>query len=115
MFNQVASDKDRHRTLQELIKKDYAVDKEESEDDGTHEDEFYDDDQLNEIIARDDKEYAMYSRMDQERYIREDRDGRFKMLQEKFAEQGKRMPKHFNQRLIQEFEVPDWIKVSVAE
>ena len=69
MFNQKASDQERHKTLQELIKKDYqnagdVSDKgdgdSDSDKDATEENEFFTDEQLNEIIARDDAEYELF-------------------------------------------------------
>lgn len=69
MFNQKASDQERHKTLQELIKKDYQAagensDKGEgdsdSDKDATEENEFFTDEQLNEVIARDDAEFELF-------------------------------------------------------
>ena len=86
MFNQKASDQDRHQTLQALIKKDYAQQpgeerpyndrdedaSENSDPEHTEEVEFYNDEQLNEIMARDDKEYDLFTQIDAVRNEEED-------------------------------------------
>ena len=53
--------------------------------------------------------------MDNERYEREDREGRLKLIAEKFEEEGERVPRFMNYRLIQNFEVPDWVKDTVRD
>ena len=44
--------------------------------------------------------------MDAERYELEDKEGRLKMYEEAFAEQGLKMSKFTNYRLMADFEVP---------
>jgi hypothetical protein len=66
--------------VQELIKKDYQQSSDEEEDDGTHEDEFFTDEQLNEIMARDEHELELFTRMDNQRYAREKIDERIRMI-----------------------------------
>ena len=74
MFNQRASDQERHQILQELIKKDFQQSKpvneavSESDSSDSEEDEFYSDEQLNELIARTPVEFAMFQQIDSERY-----------------------------------------------
>jgi hypothetical protein len=66
--------------VQELIKKDYQQSSDEEEEDGTHEDEFFTDEQLNEIMARDEHELELFTRMDNQRYAREKIDERIRMI-----------------------------------
>jgi|LauGreDrversion4_2_1035121.scaffolds.fasta_scaffold495008_2 ATP-dependent helicase STH1/SNF2 len=63
--------------------------------------------ELNEIMARDDKEYELFQKMDQERYEREGQEERIKHVQKNLNLD--RFPSSFNYRLIQDFEVPEWI------
>lgn len=71
MFNDKASDMERQKKLEDLIRKDYA------DDDGDEgECEIPNDDQINEIIARSPEEYEIFTKMDQERYIEENRNER---------------------------------------
>ena len=71
MFNDKASDMERQKRLEDLIRKDYADDEE-----GEQESEIPTDDQINEIISRSAEEYEIFTKMDQERYIVEGRDRR---------------------------------------
>lgn len=71
MFNDKASDMERQKRLEDLIRKDYADDEE-----GEQESEIPNDDQINEIISRSAEEYEIFTKMDQERYIVEGRDRR---------------------------------------
>ena len=55
-----------------MIKKDYVNAEGEGSDDsdnpeGTEENEFYTDGELNEIMARDEKEYELFQKIDRER------------------------------------------------
>lgn len=69
MFNNKASDSERHKKLEDLIRKDYEEDEEEVCEIPT-------DDQVNELISRNDKEYELYTKMDRDRYQIEKRDER---------------------------------------
>lgn len=69
MFNNKASDQERHKKLEDLIRKDYEEDEEEASEIPT-------DDQINELISRNEKEYELYTNMDKERYTDEKRDER---------------------------------------
>lgn len=69
--------------------------------------------ELNEIMARDDKEYELFQKMDQERYEREGQEERIKHVQKNLNLD--RFPSSFNYRLIQDFEVPEWIQQSAKE
>jgi hypothetical protein len=71
MFNDKASDMERQKRLEDLIRKDYADDEE-----GEQESEIPNDDQINEIISRSAEEYEIFTKMDQDRYIVEGRDRR---------------------------------------
>jgi|LauGreDrversion4_2_1035121.scaffolds.fasta_scaffold866327_1 hypothetical protein len=61
MFNEKASDFDRQKRLEDLIRKDNLQDEE-------GESEIPNDDQINELIARSQEEYETFSLMDEERY-----------------------------------------------
>ena len=65
MFNQKASDQERQLKLETLLRKEYSP---EGEEDDKDEEEAYNDEELNEIIARNDYEYELFTKMDQERY-----------------------------------------------
>ena len=110
MFNTKASDFERQKLLEDLIRKDYMDDEEEQET------EIPNDDQINEIISRSPEEYEIFTKMDQERYIQEGKDARLREIYEymQIEHQKKGIPipniQNINYRLIQEFEVPEWIK-----
>ena len=58
------------------------------------------DDQLNEIISRNDEEYELFSQMDQERYAREDRASRIAMIRERKPHKAQLPDEKINYRLI---------------
>ena len=58
MFNDKASDNERQKRLEALIRKDYLDDEEEQET------EIPNDDQINEIISRSPEEYEIFTKMD---------------------------------------------------
>jgi hypothetical protein len=65
MFNDKSNEQDRQKRLEDLIRKDY-------EENGMQEDtEIPNDDQINDMIARDANEYEIFVQMDQERYEEE--------------------------------------------
>ena len=80
--------------LESLLKKD-----EDEKEDEENED-VYTDEQLNEIIARDDKEYDLFQTMDQERYDREDRHERIKLIRENKVSKAGLPNEKINYRLI---------------
>lgn len=72
MFNNNASDKDRQQKLQDImINREDAANADSEVDE--EEREIFTDEQLNEAISRNDEEYVIFERMDQERYAREDK------------------------------------------
>ena len=95
MFNDKASDMERQKKLEDLIRKDYAEDEEEDQDS-----EIPNDDQINEIISRSPEEYEIFTKMDQERYVIENRDRRVKEIYDymvrEHAKKGIPMPQNFN-------------------
>lgn len=103
MFNDKASEIERQKRLEDLIRKEYAVDEEAGDD----ETEIPNDDQVNELIARSQEEYEIFTRMDQERYVRENRDARLKEIHQHYPHVNLA---NVNYRLMQEWEVPEWIK-----
>ena len=100
MFNNKASDTERQKKLEDLIK----ADNEESDD----ENEVPDDDQLNEMISRSDSEFQMFQEMDRKRYKEENKEVIIKEIMERTQITHQ---KHINYRLIQEYEVPEWVKI----
>jgi hypothetical protein len=110
MFNDKANDNDRQKRLEDLIRKDYMEDEEEQET------EIPNDDQINEIISRSAEEYEVFTKMDQERYVLEGKEARLQEIYEYWQNDHnkKSLPfpnlQNVNYRLIQEYEVPEWIK-----
>ena len=100
MFNNKASEQERQKKLEDLIKAD-------ADEDSYDDNEVPDDDQLNEMISRSDEEFALFTKMDKERYGEEKKDFLVKEIQERHGEVHH---KHINYRLIQDWEVPDWVK-----
>ena len=107
MFNDKASDFERQKRLEDLIRKDY-----EEEEEGVNESEIPTDDQINEIIARSNEEYEIFNAIDQQRYIDERRDERVKQILKHYEDQGlpHPNPQNVNYRLLQDWEVPEWIR-----
>lgn len=64
------------------------------------------------MIARDQEEYEIFTRMDQERYKEENKEERMEAISRYFEKEGKQINlNNVNYRLTQEWEVPEWIKV----
>ena len=80
MFNQKASDKERNDLLINLLKQ---ADDDNVQDDFEEAEEIYNDEQLNEVIARDENEFELFTKMDEERYERENRTERLKIIKDK--------------------------------
>ena len=80
MFNQKASDKERNDLLINLLKQ---ADDDNVQDDFEEAEEIYNDEQLNEVIARDENEFELFTKMDEERYERENRTERLKTIKDK--------------------------------
>ena len=80
MFNQKASDKERNDLLINLLKQ---ADDDNVQDDFEEAEEIYNDEQLNEVIARDENEFELFTKMDEERYERENRAERIKIIKDK--------------------------------
>lgn len=80
MFNDKATDQERNFKLRDIITKE--LEQEARDGDENAIDEIYTDQELNEIIARSEKEEEAFNRMDQERYANEDRDGCIKSIKE---------------------------------
>jgi len=100
LFNQKASDVDRKKRLEDLLKQD---DKNNDDED----DAIPDDEQINELLARNSEEFEEYQKMDQERYINEAKEERIKEIMAKTNISV--LPKNYNYRLMQQYEVPDWV------
>ena len=109
MFNTDASDQDRQKKLEELIRKN-DDDDDKSED---KESEIPNFEMINEMLARSEDEIVLFNKMDQEMGEREGKEERMKdiMANRPGIEEGT----FVNYRLIQEWEVPEWIKVKKVE
>lgn len=103
LYNVKYSESERRKKLLDILKNE----KEEEEE----EDEVPDDSQINEYIARSDEELRTFEQMDKERYIRENKEEKLKEIKEKMNYDDEIM-KTINYRLIQEYEVPEWVKFS---
>eukprot|EP00826_Nyctotherus_ovalis_P008288 TRINITY_DN1213_c0_g2_i3.p1 TRINITY_DN1213_c0_g2~~TRINITY_DN1213_c0_g2_i3.p1 ORF type:complete len:1111 (+),score=439.87 TRINITY_DN1213_c0_g2_i3:84-3416(+) len=100
LFNQKASDVDRRKKLEDLLRQD---DKSADEED----DAVPDDEQINEMLARSGEEFQLYQNLDVERYVNEGREEKSKEMMERLGLAA--LPKNFNYRLMQEYEVPEWV------
>lgn len=115
MFNQKASDQERQMKLENLIRQQYEMDDNENNDEEKDEDEVYDDEELNEVISRNDQEFELFQKMDADRYKREDRDERLKLIRQHKPNKAHLPDEKINYRLSQTWEVPQWIQESVAD
>eukprot|EP01022_Parablepharisma_sp_SALTPOND_P021983 TRINITY_DN43_c0_g1_i1.p1 TRINITY_DN43_c0_g1~~TRINITY_DN43_c0_g1_i1.p1 ORF type:complete len:1112 (+),score=159.57 TRINITY_DN43_c0_g1_i1:1539-4874(+) len=100
LFNQKASDSERRQKLEDLLRQDEKAQDEED-------DSVPDDDQINEFLARSEAELQKYQQMDQERYLEENKEEKTKEIMFKLGLES--TPKNFNYRLLQEYEVPEWV------
>ena len=66
----------------------------------------YDDEELNEVIARNDQEFELFQKMDNERYERENREERLKVIRKHKPAKANVADEKINYRLVQTFEVP---------
>lgn len=99
MYNDKSTDTERREKLEDLLKKQAS--------DSDSDDEIPDDEQLNEMLARHEDEFAFYQQIDQERYERE------KHIYPSFRYPQKGEGKFHNYRLIDPEEVPSWVKEDV--
>ncbi len=108
MFNDNASDTDRQKKLEELIRKVADEDVDDGEDEESDR-EIPNDEQINELLARSPEELELFNQMDNEMYIRENKEAKMQEIMK--MRPGLKDYSKFNYRLIQEWEVPNWIKV----
>lgn len=101
-FHNQSNQKDRNQKLQEILK----MEREEED----QKNEVPDDEQINEMLARSEEEKKLFDEMDLQRYNLENREGKLKEIGEKLKIPTSQLGK-INYRLIQEFEVPDWVKL----
>lgn len=101
--------------LENLIRQQYEMDENENNDEDKDEDDVYNDEELNEVIARNDNEFEMFQKMDADRYKRENRDERIKLIKSKKPTKANLADEKINYRLVQTWEVPEWIQESVAD
>ena len=103
LYNSKYSESERRNKLMDILKNE---NKEEEE-----EDEILNDEQINEDISRNDEEFEKFQEMDKERYIKEKKDERLKEIKKTLNLNDEQI-KAINYRLLQEFEVPEWVKIS---
>jgi superfamily II DNA/RNA helicase len=103
LYNSKYSESERRNKLMDILKNE---NKEEEE-----EDEILNDEQINEDISRNNEEFEKFQQMDQERYEREKKDERLNEIKNKLDLTEEQL-KSVNYRLLQEFEVPEWVKIS---
>jgi ATP-dependent helicase STH1/SNF2 len=107
LYNAKYSEQERRKKLQDLLKN-------EEKDEQSDEDEIPNDEQINEMISRNEDEFIIFQQMDKERYAKEDKDNK---VEEIVRKNGFDMntTKHFNYRLLQEYEVPEWVIVKTEK
>ena len=103
LYNSKYSEMERRNKLMDILKNENKGDEEE--------DEILNDEQINEDIARNEEEFNKFQEMDQERYKREKRDERLQEIKTKLNLNDEQI-KNVNYRLLQEYEVPDWVKIT---
>ena len=103
MFNDKASDFERQKRLEDLIRKDY-------EEEELEETEIPSDDQVNEIIARSQEDYDLFTQIDQQRYVEEHKEERMQEIARRLGDRKGVNINNINYRLLQEWEVPGWIR-----
>lgn len=99
MFNQKASDQERQMRLENLIRQQYEEDSD-NNDEEKDEEEVYDDEELNEVIARNDQEFEMFQKMDADRYLKENREERIKAIKKQKPAKAHLADEKINYRLI---------------
>lgn len=117
MFNNQATEQARQQKLQEMMTIRDGEVANVNEDEENENDEVFTDEQLNEVISRNDEEYELFNRMDQERYklAEEKKAERIALIREKKPWKANLPDEKINYRLIQDWEVPQWIITSVTE
>jgi len=111
MFNDNASDQDRQKKLEELIRKNND-DGDDSEDKNA-ESEIPTFEMINEMLARSPEELELFNKMDAEMGVRENRTAKMEEIMK--HRPGVTMESQVNYRLTQEWEVPDWIRVKPVD
>ena len=103
LYNSKYSEIERRNKLMDILKNENKGEEEE--------DEILNDEQINEYIKRNDDEFIKFQEMDQERYIHEKKDQKLKEIQQRLNLTEEQI-KSVNYRLLQEYEVPDWVKIT---
>ena len=103
LYNSKYSESERRNKLMDILKNE---NKEEEE-----EDEILNDEQINEDISRTKEEFDKFQEMDKERYINEKKEERLEEIKSKLDLNEEQL-KNINYRLLQEYEVPEWVKIS---
>lgn len=101
LYNQKSTDTERRERLQDLLKKKNIYEE--------LDDEIPNDEQINEMIARNEEELSLFDQMDKDRYEEE------KKIYKNFKEPQIGDSKFFNYRLIGEDEIPEWIKAKPTD
>jgi len=114
-FNDRTSDHDRQQKLKDLVMNRSGDNVQAGNDEEQENEEVFTDEELNEVISRNEEEYTLFMQMDQERYVREDRSARIALIKERKPQKASLPDEKINYRLIQDWEVPEWIHKSVVE
>ena len=108
LFKMKYSEQERRKKLLDILKNE----NEEKEED----DEILDDSTINEYISRSDEEFNKFEEMDRERYKEEKKDEKIEEIKMKLKENGLSDDvKNINYRLMQFYEVPEWVKINKEE
>lgn len=67
--------------------------------------------QINEMIARNPEELDLFQKMDQEMFAKEGKEKRLQEILEKKPSLKDKDLSKINYRLVQDWEVPEWVKV----
>ena len=106
LFNSKHTEAERKKKLLDILK----IENREEEE----EDEILDDTQINEYISRSEEEFKKFQEMDEERYVLENREEKLNEIKTKLNLDNEAI-KQVNYRLLQDYEVPDWVKISKEE
>ena len=82
MFNEKASDAERNNKLRDLISKDMVGNAADGDDEDSA-DEIFTEQELNYELSRTEDEMELFTKMDAERYAREGRDEKIRLIREK--------------------------------
>ena len=106
LYNDDATDVDRQKKLEEILRKNNCEDESDGQEDDT---EIPTDEQINVMLARSDEEMVLFNKMDEDMYELEGKAERMEEIMEQRP--GLKDYSRINWRLTQDWEVPEWVKV----